>query len=86
MLPEECLRGLTPSSRRGVETGTRQFWRVMSALAGEVDPTSEHDPLKEETLDATSAAFSHIEGARKNEDNESRQRRLFSKIAIMEAI
>jgi hypothetical protein len=86
MLPEECLQGLTPSSRRGVERGTRQFWRVLSALGGELDPTDGRDPLEEDTLEAISAAFAHIEGARKNEGIESRLRRLSAKIAIMEAL
>lgn len=50
MLPKVRLECLTPTIRRGIESGTQQFWRVMSALAGELDPGGVTDPLEEETL------------------------------------
>jgi hypothetical protein len=97
LLPEKEIGYLNSTSKRGIATGTKQFWRALAALSGEFDfnndsttkkaKLTEKDPLgnEDETLASFNSKFAHFEAQQKR-DILSGERRLAAKANIIQAL
>lgn len=87
LLSEEQLKRLPQGEQRAISGGTKQFWRSLSAVGGELDVDgrvgSDYLQGKNVTTEDLNAAFSHIEGAKKDDTEEVREERLAAKITLV---
>lgn len=80
-LLEQIPKNLSKSALRGILMGTRQFWKLLAALSGDLDVKDNgYDPLQSE--ETFKSAFRHIEGT----EPQFREKRLQAKLSIREGL